>query len=206
MSAFVPNFAVPKSIGGTAFAVLSETYNFAFAGGSTGNGCTVTYTTEDTARKGNFFIPKKYRTMTTTRREGGADAAVMRETLRTAAEMLAACRRMLSATAREAAVYTLTHALHRAAEGAAKALARRADGAARRMARRADGAARRMAQCENAMRWMRGAIGEAEEPQALKPYALDEDEEAAAVNAEVLVPTGESLNRSHLTSGKEVTA
>ena len=195
MSAFVPNFAVPKSIGGTAFAVLSETYNFAFAGGSTGNGCTVTYTTEDTARKGNFFIPKKYRTMTTTRREGGADAAVMRETLRTAAEMLAACRRMLSATAREAAVYTLTHALHRAAEGAAKALARRADGAARRMA-----------QCENAMRWMRGAIGEAEEPQALKPYALDEDEEAAAVNAEVLVPTGESLNRSHLTSGKEVTA
>ena len=133
--------------------------------------------------------------MTSTRREGGADAAVMRETLRTAAEMLAACRRMLSATAREAAVYTLTHALHRAAEGAAKALARRADGAMTRMA-----------QCENAMRWMRGAIGEAEEPQALQPYALDEDEEAAAVNAEVLVPTGESLNRSHLTSGKEVTA
>lgn len=175
--------------------MLSETYNFAFAGGSTGNGCTVTYTTEDTARKGNFFIPKKYKTMTTTRREGGADAAVMRETLRTAAEMLAACRRMLAGAAKAAAQYTVTHALHRAAEGAAKALARRADGAARRMA-----------QCENAMRWMRGAIGEAEEPQALKPYALDEDEEAAAVNAEVLVPTGESLNRSHLTSGKEVTA
>lgn len=195
MSAFVPNFAVPKSIGGTAFALLSETYNFAFAGGSTGNGCTVTYTTEDAARKGNFFIPKKYRTMTTTRREGGADAAAMRETLRTAAEMLAACRRALAGAAKAAAQYTVTHALHRAAESAAKALARRADGAMMRMA-----------QCENAMRRMRGAIGEAEEPQALKPYALDEDEEAAAVNAEVLAPAGESLNRSHLTSGKEVTA
>ncbi len=179
----VPNFAVPKSIGGTAFAVLSETYNFAFAGGSTGNGCTVTYTTEDTARKGNFFIPKKYRTMTSTRREGGADAAVMRETLRTAAEMLAACRRMLSATAREAAVYTLTHALHRAAEGAAKALARRADGAARRMA-----------QCENAMRWMCGALDDDAEPQALQPYSLEEGEEA------------DTLNATTLTSGKEVTA
>lgn len=162
--------------------MLSETCNFAFAGGSTGNGCTVTYTTEDTARKGNFFIPKKYRTMTsTTRREGGADAAVMRETLRTAAEMLAACRRMLSATAREAAVYTLTHALHRAAEGAAKALARRADGAARRMA-----------QCENAMRWMCGALDDDAEPQALQPYSLEEGEEA------------DTLNATTLTSGKEV--
>lgn len=81
-----------------------------------------------------------------------------------------------------------------------------AESAAKALARRADGAMMRMAQCENAMRWMRDAIGEAEEPQALKPYALDEDEEAATVNAEVLVPTGESLNRSHLTSGKEVTA
>lgn len=122
--------------------------------------------------------------MTSTGRErGGADAAAMKETLRTAAEMLAECRRMLSAVARAAAQYMVTHALHRAAEGAAKALARRADGAMMRMA-----------QCENAMRWMRDALADADEPQALKPYSLDEYEEA------------DTLNVATLTSGKEVTA
>ena len=108
----------------------------------------------------------------------------MRETLRTAAEMLAECRRMLSAVAKTAAKYAVTHALHRMAESAAKALARRADGAMMRMA-----------QCENAMRWMRDALAEDGEPQGLKPYALDEYEEAEA-STPTLTPT----------SGKEVTA
>lgn len=112
--------------------------------------------------------------------------AEMKDTLHTAAEMLAACRRMLASTAKAVAQYTVANALHRAAESAAKALARRADGAALRMA-----------QCENAMKWMRDALADdAEEPQALKPYSLDEYEDADTLN----------LNHSTLTSGKEVTA
>lgn len=111
----------------------------------------------------------------------------MRETLHTAAEMLAECRRMLSAVAKAAAQYTVTHALHRVAEGAAKALARRADGAVMRMA-----------QCENAMRWMRDALAEGGEPQGLKPYALDDDADGADVLA--------ASPFTPLTSGKEVTA
>ena len=112
-------------------------------------------------------------------------AAEMKETLHTAAEMLAACRRMLSATATAAARYMVANALHRAAESAAKALARRAGGAAMRMA-----------QCENAMKWLRDTLAEAEEPQALKPYSLDEYEEADTLNSDIAT----------LASGKEVTA
>ncbi|HBC21842.1 MAG TPA: hypothetical protein DC009_07200 [Porphyromonadaceae bacterium] len=107
--------------------------------------------------------------MTTYRREGGMTAAEMRETLHTAAEMLAACRRMLATTAKAVAQYTVANALHRAAESAAKALARRAGGAAMRMA-----------QCENAMKWMRDALADDAEGDTPEHSTLTKGKEVTA--------------------------